>query len=74
MAWTQQTIAYRRVNAGADIAATLLYVLLNQACYLGIELFGCVRHAGDYAATNRGPSSRGVTLRSTRTAACRGTR
>ncbi|MFY9293449.1 MAG: hypothetical protein WAP03_22520 [Methylorubrum rhodinum] len=56
VAWTQQTFAYRRVNAGADIAATLAYLLLNQACYLGIEVFGCVRHAGDYATTNRGPS------------------
>lgn len=51
VAWTQQGFAYRRINAGADIAATLAYVLPNQARYLGIEVFGGARHAGDYATT-----------------------
>lgn len=54
VAWIQQAFAYRRVNAGADIAATLVYVLPSQARYLGIEVFGGVRHAGDYATTNKG--------------------
>ncbi|BCM83604.1 hypothetical protein [Methylobacterium indicum] len=51
--WTVNAFAYRRGDGGQP--STVVFVRESQAAYLGLEVRGGVRHAGDYATTRDGP-------------------
>ena len=49
--WTVEGFAYKRLE-GTTAAEALVYVLPGQARYLGLEVYGGVRVAGDFATTD----------------------
>lgn len=51
--WTVEAFAYKRLE-GATAAEALVYVLPGRARYLGLEVFGGERVAGDFATTDQG--------------------
>lgn len=54
VAWTINAFAYRR-SGTADAPGSYVYVLENQARYIGLEVTGGARVGGAYATTPDGP-------------------
>ncbi|WP_187274742.1 MULTISPECIES: hypothetical protein [unclassified Methylobacterium] len=52
--WTVDGFALKRVE-GSKAAEALVYVLPGRAEYLGLEISGAERVAGDFATTDQGP-------------------
>jgi hypothetical protein len=52
--WTINAFAFKFID-GSKAAEALVYVLPQQARYLGLEVFGGERVAGDFATTGQGP-------------------
>ncbi|KQP91665.1 hypothetical protein [Methylobacterium sp. Leaf117] len=52
--WTVDAFAFERVE-GSKAAEALVYVLPGRAEYLGLEVSGGQRVAGDFATTDQGP-------------------
>ncbi|WP_264048853.1 hypothetical protein [Methylobacterium flocculans] len=52
--WTVDGFAYKKVE-GATAAEAFVYVLPGRARYLGLEVYGGERVAGDFATTDQGP-------------------